>query len=157
MVRVHLYPPFFLPKLVPKYQMKTLKIILSFIILVFYVIYIYTLAMQNSAIFNGSVVSTSMYGYIWLTAIVACMIWVILYISHILTYYPKVSVSVLGILIILLSKYILSDSPQLGIYISDIWAIVWFVICVLTRFGVLLIEQKFEKWEYSNKVEIIEI
>ena len=64
MVRVHLYPPFFLSKLVPKYKMKALKIILSIAVLVAYVSYIYVLAMQNSAIFNSSVVSTSMSGYI---------------------------------------------------------------------------------------------
>ena len=157
MVRVHLYPPFFLSKLVPKYKMKALKIILSIAVLVAYVSYIYVLAMQNSAIFNSSVVSTSMYWYIWLVLIVACMIWVILYIMHILTKSPKIVVSVLGILIMLWSKYMLLDDTAVSIYISDIWAIIWFMICVLTRFGILLTEQKFEKWEYSSKVEIIEI
>lgn len=137
--------------------MKSLKIILSMVVLLGYLAYIYMLANANSAIFNADFVSTSMMWYIWLGAIVACMIWVILYIMHILTKSPKIVVSVLGILIVLLSKYLLLDDANSLIYISDIGAILWFVICVLTRFGVLVTEQKFEKWEYSSKVEIIEI
>lgn len=137
--------------------MKSIKIIISIIIFALYAGYIYTLAMNDSAIFNANYISSSANGYVWLALIFVWMLAVILYISHILTKYPKIIVSIIWILIVLLAKYILLDTWTQGIYISDVTALIWVVICVLTRFWVLITDPVYAKWEYSKKVEIIEV
>ncbi len=136
--------------------MKSIKIIASIIIFLAYIWYIYILAINNTAVFNLDYISTSNAWYVWLWLILTTLLVIILYISNILTKNPKIVVSILGVLVILLWKYVLLDEWKQGVYISDITALMWVLICVLTRFGILLTKPIYAKWEYNKKVEIIE-
>lgn len=137
--------------------MKTIKVLVATIVFLLYGWYIYSLAMKDSAIFNANIVSTSDMWYIRLGVILLLMFVVILYIANSIKYMPKWIVSIIGLLLILLGKYILLDTYIEGVYISDITAVIWVIICILTWFGILITKPVFEKWEYSNKVEIIEV